>query len=186
MAEAQTPSPVKLIIGAIACSEGILIKASLHLAKEFGPIDFRSPLMPFSYTKYYEKEMGPNLLRQFFSFQRLIDPRKLAKIKLYTNRLEKRLSRTQNNSRTINPERSRRINLDPGYISCAKLVLATCKDYSHRIYLERGVYAEVTLHFQDGTFLAQPWTYPDYRSKEYIQNFTKIREIYLRQLPRPT
>ena len=176
MAEAQKPSPVKLLIGAITSGEGILIKAKVRLAKKFGPLDFQSPIMPFNWTKYYEKEMGPNLRRQFFSFQRLISPDELAKIKLYTNRLERRLSPCQPSPRTI--------NLDPGYISAAKLVLATCKNYAHRIYLTKGVFAEVTLHFQDGSFVPCPWTYPDYKSKDYIQSFNAIRKIYLSQLPR--
>jgi len=177
MAEAQKPSPVKLLIGAIFSCEGILIKAKVRLAKKFGPLDFQSPIVPFNYTKYYEKEMGAGLLRQFLSFRRLISAQQLPAIKLYTNRLEKRLSRAQNRP-------SRRINLDPGYISAPKLVLATCKDYSHRIYLDKGVYAEVTLHFQEGAFIPRPWTYPDYRSKGYIQSFNTIRDIYLKQLPR--
>jgi len=177
MAEAIRPSPVKLVIGAIASSEGILIEAKVGLEKKFGPLDFQSSLMPFNHTEYYEKEMGANLLRQFLSFRRLINPRKLAAIKLYTNRLEKRLSRARNSP-------SRTINLDPGYICAPKLVLATCKDYAHRIYLDKGVFAEVTLHFQQGTFRPRPWTFPDYRSKGYIQSFNTIREIYLRQLAR--
>ncbi|MBU3933742.1 MAG: DUF4416 family protein [Candidatus Omnitrophica bacterium] len=175
MSEAMKPSPVKLIIGAIFPGEGILIEAKVGLEKKFGPLDFQSPLTPFNHTEYYEKEMGPDLKRQFLSFQRLISPRKLAEIKLYTNRLEKRLSRVRNSP-------SRTINLDPGYISAAKLVLATCKDYAHRIYLGKGVFAEVTLHFQQGTFRPRPWTFPDYRSKGYIQSFNAVREIYLRQL----
>lgn len=171
MAEAEKPSQVKLIIGAIFASEGILIEAKVRLEKKFGPVDFQSSLMPFNYTKYYEKAMGPNLKRQFLSFQRLVNPQRLTAIKLYTNRLEKRFSQAG----------KRRINLDPGYLDAAKLVLASCKDYSHRVYLDQGVYAEVTLHFQDGNFRFWPWTYPDYKSKDYIQGFNTIREIYLKQ-----
>ena len=177
MAKSKKPLPVKLLIGAIFASEGILIRAEEKLRRKFGPLDFESPIMPFDCTKYYEKEMGPNLRRQFFSFQRLISPGELAAIKLYTNRIEKRLSRAKDKP-------SRTINLDPGYISASKLVLATCKNYSHRIYLDKGVFAEVTLHFRDGTFLPWPWTYPDYKSKGYIQSFNTIREIYLKQLRR--
>ena len=208
MAKGVRPSPVKLICGAIFASEGVLIKAEKELRRKFGPLDFTSPLMRFERTKYYEEEMGPNLKRKFFSFQRLISPQQLAAIKFYTNRLEKRFGLKKDNpSRSINPspvlpslrsglskdtetkskcridsERNRSINLDPGYISGSKLVLATCKNYSHRIYLDKGIYAEVTLHFQDATFKPWPWTYPDYKSEGYIQSFNKIREIYLKQL----
>ncbi len=176
MAEAKRPSPVKLIIGTIFSSEDILIKAKIILQKRFGPLDFESVIMPFNCTQYYQSQMGPNLLRQFLSFQRLINPQKLAVIKLYTNRLEKGLSRQNGKFR-------RKINLDPGYLCCSKVVLATCKNYSHRIYLDKGIYAEVTLHFQDGTFAPWPWTYPDYKTNGYIQNFNAIRKIYLKQLP---
>ncbi|MBL7084784.1 MAG: DUF4416 family protein [Candidatus Omnitrophica bacterium] len=175
MAEAIRPSPVKLIMGVIFSSEGILLKARIKLAKKFGPLDFESPIMPFDYTKYYEQEMGPRLLRCFFSFKRLINPGDLAAIKLYTNRLECSLSGGKKES-------PRKINLDPGYISAAKLVLATCKDYSHRIYLDKGVYAEVTLRFQDGDFRALDWAYPDYKSRGYLESFHAIRKLYLKQL----
>ena len=189
MAEAKKPSQVKLIIGAIFASEGILIEAKVGLEKKFGPVDFQSSLMPFNCTKYYEKAMGPALLRQFLSFQRLINPRQLSTIKLYTNRLEKGLSRAKARSkramiRMVNGERSRTINLDAGYISASKLVLATCKNYAHRIYLDKGIFAEVTLHFRNGTFTPWPWTYPDYKTKGYIQSLNSIRAIYLKQLPR--
>jgi hypothetical protein len=175
MAETSKPSPVKLIVGVIFASEGILIKARERLKKKFGPVDFQGPVIPFDYTRYYEKQMGPNLRRQFFSFQRLIDPAKLAQIKLYTNRLESSLSPGSGQLP------ARKINLDPGYISASKLVLATCKNYSHRIYLDRGIFAEVTLRFEKRSFTAWPWTYPDYKSKDYIQNFNTIREIYLKR-----
>ncbi len=180
MAELNRPSPVKLLIGAIFASEGILIKARVMLERKFGPLDYRSPIMPFDYTGYYSREMGMQLKRQFFSFKKLINPQDLAAIKVYTNRLEKRFSRRQDN---LARKMVRRINLDPGYISRAKLVLATCKNYAHRIYLNKGIYAEVTLHFQDGTFVPRPWTYPDYRTQSYIREFNTIRRLYLKQLP---
>ena len=175
MAKAVRPSPVKLILGAIFASEGVLIKAEAQLKRKFGPIDFASPIIPFNFTKYYEEEMGLGLLRKFFSFQKLINPNQLATIKSYTNRLEKRLSLKKDNL-------GRTINLDPGYISLSKLVLATWKNYAHRIYLDKGIFAEIALHFQDESFQPWPWTYPDYKSKAYLQVFKAIRQIYLTQL----
>jgi len=172
MTEAKAPLPVKLFLGAIFSGGGVLIEVKKRLKKKFGSMDFQSPVIPFNFTEYYEKEMGANLKRQFFSFEKLIKPQQLPGIKLYTNRLEKGFSRRQ----------KRNINLDPGYICGGKLVLATCKDYSHRVYLDKGVYAEVTLHFRDGTFNPWPWTYPDYKSAGYIQSFNEINCIYMRQL----
>ena len=177
MAKALKPSPVKLVIGIITTSEGVLLEAKKALKRQFGPLDFESPPIHFNFSQYYEKEMGPNLTRKFISFQRLILPQKLAAIKSYTNGLEKRLSRSKTKP-------SRKINLDPGYISAAKLVLATAKNFAHRIYLEKGIFAEVTLHFRNRTFIPWPWTYPDYKSKGPIQSFNRIRALYLQQLPR--
>jgi hypothetical protein len=175
MAKTKKPLPVKLIVGAIFASEGVLIQARRLLAKRFGPLDFESGIFSFDCTDYYEQEMGPGLKRRFLSFKRLINPASLSAIKLYTNKLEERLSRDRSAPQ-------RKINLDPGYISASKLVLATCKNYSHRIYLDKGIYAEVTLQFHKGTFCSFPWTYRDYKTQGYIQAFNAIREAYLRQL----
>lgn len=173
MAQIHRPSPVKLIIAILFTSEGVLLNAKEGLERKFGRIDFESPVIPFGYTDYYEKEMGPDLRRQFISFERLIKPDTLASIKRYTNKIESRLTGK-------NEKYSRRINLDPGYIDAARLVLATCKDYAHRVYLGGGIYAESTLQFKEGTFVPWPWTYPDYKSEQYISNFIKIRRLFLK------
>jgi uncharacterized protein DUF4416 len=78
--------------------------------------------------------------------------------------------------------RQRRINLDPGYIDLAKLVLATTKDQQHRLYLGQGIYAEVTLRFTGGRFVPWDWTYPDYRTAEYLAFFDAVRQRYRQQL----
>jgi hypothetical protein len=177
MGKIYPQKPVKLIIGFIFKDETVFSKALVRLAKRFGKIDFESALLPFTYTSYYEKEMGTGLSRKFVSFKKLIPPEKLAEIKLITNRLEQRLASGNN----------RLINIDPGYIDLAKLVLATTKDFRHRVFLGRGIYAEVTLFYTKKTqdpqsgFTHWDWTYPDYRTPEYIGIFNRIREIYAQQ-----
>lgn len=158
---------VKLIIGIIAQEN------NLHLADEkikdtLGEIDFESEILPFTHTDYYEKEFGRNLYRKFISFKRLIYPDELLKCKIITNEIEEILS--SNNKR--------KINLDAGYLSLSKLVLASTKDYSHRIYIGDDIFAEITLFYKDKTFQPTPFTYPDYRTKDYIDIFNHIREIY--------
>ncbi len=119
--------------------------------------------------------MGKGLKRQFLGFSRLIGQDDLAEIKCFTNKLEKKFS--------LFPDRpSRQINLDPGYLSPAKLVLATIKDYNHRIYIGKNIYAEITLHFQGSSFKAWEWTYPDYKTKECIEFFNKVRKGHLKQI----
>ncbi len=161
--------PPKLIMGMIFQDKDICIKAEKALRRKFGRIDFESKMMNFNHTRYYEKEMGENLLRKFVSFRRLINAERLADIKRFTNKLEWRFS----------IDARRRINLDPGYLDANKLVLATTKDWAHRIYLKKGIYAELTLHFQNSSFQSWEWTYPDYRTRDYIDIFNQIRKIYL-------
>ena len=170
MGKTKKPKAVKLIIGMLAKSQKLFDKAEEFFIKDFGPIDYKSRVISFDYTDYYEKELGSPLKRNFISFKKPISPEKIAKIKLITNSIEEKLS----------ADKKRRINIDPGYISDAKLVLATTKDYFHRIYLSRGIYAEVTLKWRKGGFEPSEWTYPDYRSKEYIDILNHIRSIHMR------
>ncbi len=158
-------------------------RAETVLEEKFGPIELKSRVLPFNYTDYYEKEMGKDIKRRFLSFHKLIDPGALADIKLFTNALEEQLQEESASGGKGSEVRLRRpINIDPGYIAGSKLVLASTKDYYHRVYLERGIYAEVTLKFTKGAFEPLPWTYPDYRSKEYIDFFTEIRSLYMEKL----
>lgn len=159
-------------MGFIFKEEDILDKAKGFLKKIFGKVDFESQTLPFKHTDYYEPEFGKDLKRKFISFKELILPQHLPKIKISTHRIEKKLSRGA----------SRLINIDPGYLDLAKLILASTKDYKHRIYLDKGIYAEVTLFYQNKSFRFWEWTYPDYKTPEYIAIFNQIREIYAKQI----
>ena len=172
MGKIKACDPVKLIIGFIFNKQDCFIAAKNILEKKFGKIDFESQTLPFNLTDYYKKEFGNNLKRSFVSFSRLINPEDLPKIKIASNKIEERLS----------VEKKRRINIDPGYLELSKLVLATTKDYSHRIYLGGGIYGEVTLYYRNATFIAWEWTYPDYKTDTYIQIFNQIRGIYAKQI----
>ena len=175
MGKITKPRPVKLISGVIASDAAIFESSEKVLQKVFGHIDYMSQIIDFDFTHYYKKEMGNGLRRRFISFKRLIDPSELVKIKLTTNRIEGSFAKK---IRTVN----RPINIDPGYINDAKVVLATTKDYSHRVYLSKGVYSEVTLYYKDYKFNPWPWSYPDYRTKEYIDIFNHIRNLYMQQI----
>ena len=172
MPNPKKPTGVKLIVGLISFQESKFSKASKLLEQKYGPIDLRSPVMGFTHTNYYEKEFGSNLKRIFLSFKKMIDIKNLYKSKLDTQKIERRLS----------SKLKRQVNIDPGYITLGKLVLFTTKNYSHRIYLNRGIYAEVTLKFEGNSFIPWPWTYPDYRTNEYIEFFNKVRQIYKAQV----
>lgn len=175
MGIARTHPPVKLIVGMISGDLELFLKVSLILTKKFGIIDFKSQILDFQHTDYYQNQMGINLKRQFVSFKKLINPEGVASIKIYTNNVEKKFS-------ISGPQPKRRVNIDPGYVTNSKLILATTKDYNHRIYLNRGIFAEVTLSFYDKTFHPWDWTYPDYKTQQYMDIFNTIRGIYIEQI----
>jgi len=173
MGEISKQGPaVKLIVGFIFYDAAVLPKAEVILKRRFGNMDFQSPLLDFTHTDYYHEEFGASLKRKFISFAKLIPPDALPKIKIYTNKIERKFLAAG----------KRLINIDPGYLDLAKLVLASTKDFVHRIYLDKNIFAETTLFYQNKTF--RPWecTYPDYRSPEYIEIFNQIREIYAEQI----
>jgi hypothetical protein len=168
--------PVKLIIGILAADETSLAVAVKAISKSFGVIDITSDAWPFTQTEYYKDETGPNILRQFVSLEKLIDPGNLAKIKHAANKLEQKLARG------LKLPLPRPVNLDPGLIEPSKLVLATTKNYSHRIYIGHKMFAEVTLIYEKGAWRHLEYTYPDYKQPCYLDFFTKVRTRLLEQL----
>ncbi|MBL7069729.1 MAG: DUF4416 family protein [Candidatus Omnitrophica bacterium] len=167
-----TKGGVKIIAGLIFKDRETLKKTLRVLSRKLGPIDMESEIFPFNLTRYYNDEMGEDLKRKFISFRKLRDSKDIYKLKLFTNKVEKRLSISGR----------RRINIDPGYLTLAKLVLFTTKDYSHRIYIEDGIYAEVTLSFKNGSYKPWEWTYPDYKTTDYITFFNRVRSLYINGL----
>ncbi len=169
----RKPKDVKLVMSFLYGSESGFASAVAVVDGRYGPMDFMSEPLSFEYTGYYEREMGKNLKRRLVSFRPLISPDQLPGIKLWTNELE---------GRYLNPHQGRAVNIDPGYLHSAKFVLATGKDYSHRIYLRDGIYGDLTLMVQKGAFIRLPWTYPDYASAPLIDLLTLLRKRYLWQM----
>ena len=139
-----------------------------------GSVDLESDIHNFSHTNYYRKEMGKNLKKVYLGFLPLIHPGRLPELKLQTNVLETSWMR----------DGRRQVNLDPGYVNSAKMVLASTKDYSHRLYLSDGIYGDVQMVCVHGKFQTQDWTYPDYRELDIIEFFNKVRKMYLKQKER--
>jgi hypothetical protein len=172
MSAPREASKVKLMSSIFSPEEMLIDQVIKEVEGNFGPIDWISDKLFFDRTRYYEREMGWPLHRRFISFLNLISPDSISDVKLITNTLENR--HLSNKKRTI--------NIDPGYISSERLVLATGKNYIHRIYLKDGIYADLTLVFHDGTFKPLPWTYPDYADEKVIGFFNRVRSDYLQHL----
>ncbi len=169
MAERVLPEPVHFFVGVLAADTACVDAARGLLQSEWGPVVCEREPRPWAYTKYYEKEAGTGILRAFFAFDPLMDPVELAARKVRTNDMEVQLAAESG------LDLPRPVNLDPGYLAPDKLVLASCKNFAHRIYLDQGVYAEITLLYRHRRFESLEWTFPDYGSGEYDSFFLALR-----------
>ncbi|MFH0789516.1 MAG: DUF4416 family protein [Pseudomonadota bacterium] len=172
MSKPKEPLAAKLVIALIYQDRSAAQAGWEAIEKTWGTIDFFSEVRPFDYTDYYEKEMGRPLYRRWATFRELVSQDRLAAIKWQALELEQHWVSDQ----------KRQLNLDPGLITAERLVLATGKNYSHRIYLGKGIFGDLTLLFFKGSYQPLPWTYPDYREAQAIWMFNKIRERYLREI----
>lgn len=176
MWQLKDPAPVKLIIGILAANHQCLNASVDMLSAKFGRIDLSSEDWHFDKTDYYNDEMGTRILRKFVCFEKLIEPGKLAKIKILTNKYEQKLAKS------LALPLPRPVNLDPGFIEPSKLVLASTKNFSHRIYIGKKMYAEVTLIYDKRQWRHFVYTFPDYQQQCYFDFFSKVRERLLEQL----
>lgn len=171
MAEHIIPPKAKLFVGIIFSSEVHLYKTERALVRKYGEIDYRSHPILFDNTVHY-RDGNRAQCKLFISFQKLIRREDIAAIKLMTNRLEKRFIENE----------KRRVNIDPGYLTLSNVFVASCKEYFHRIYLEKGVYLENEYRYVSRHFQPWDWTYPDFRKPEYLAFFHDLRRLYYRQL----
>ncbi|HKM39085.1 MAG TPA: DUF4416 family protein [bacterium] len=172
MGQIKEPKRVTPVASVFTGNETLFAAIEAVLTSRLGLCIYKSERLPFVHTTYYEAEMGPNLTRIIFAFEALIDPGRLPALKNWSNRLE-------DNWRT---DGRRQVNIDLGYVSLAKVVLATTKDHAHRLYLGEGIFGEVTLYYCGGEFQAWPWTYPDYASPSYRKLFNTVRSLHRRQI----
>jgi len=159
---------------AILAPQALLGEAENSLDAAFGPLDLKSLIFPFTFTDYYQEEMGSDLYRRFVAHRALIPQDALPDIKHRTREIEGHFSLAGTRAR-------RRINLDPGYLTSAKVVLASTKECAHRIYLGRGIFGDLHLRYEHGIYQPFSWTYPDYRTPEALTFFDDMRRLYLRE-----
>lgn len=178
MAGFRTHRPVLLITAVFSRHPQAFDWARECCERHWGPVALASERFAFVETPYYEKTMGPGLEKMFLAFQELIDPARLAALKHQSNDWEEQCARDR--GQELGWLEPRPLNLDPGYLTEAKLILASTKDRDHRIYLSDGVFAEQTLHFHRGHWQPREWTYPNYRRADYHQFFDRCR-AYLRE-----
>ena len=178
MAEPKPPPPTLQLVAVFSRHDTALAWARAKIATEWGPIALLSPPFDHRETQYYEAEMGRGLRKQFLVTQGCYDPADLPHSKHQSNGWEVELARSKSY-----PE-PRPLNIDPGYLTLTKLVLASAKDRAHRIYISDGIYGEECLYYLDHRWQSRPWTYPDYQREDFQAFFMEAREFLKRQIPR--
>ncbi|PIE67429.1 MAG: GTP-binding protein [Deltaproteobacteria bacterium] len=174
MSQPKPPTPAKLITGFFVKDRSLAADIVAQLQKRLGPLELASAWMDFDFTSYYEKEMGAPLSRRMLVFKPLVEQTELAGIKHLTNEVEDHYRQSG----------SRRVNIDPGYLLPERLVLASGKNFSHRIYMDKGIYADLTLIYRKGAFRVLPWTYPDYADGRMTDFLMLVRKRYMLELKR--
>ena len=174
MSQPRPPKPAKLVIGFFLHEKSLGMSIVENLIQRFGDVDIVSEWMPFDQTAYYEPEMGAPLHRRMMAFERLVHQSELAQAKLFTNEIEKQYA--DNGKRVV--------NIDPGYMLLERFVLATGKNFAHRIYIGKGIYADLTLVFRKGRFVALPWSFPDYAGDRVQAFLMRVRGKYAMDLKR--
>ncbi len=171
MGQPRIPVDVKLFTAVTFNDRQLFEQVKSLLEQKFGAIEIVSAVYDFDYTQYYFHEMGSGLKKQLFGFKKLIRPESLPDIKIATNKIEN----------DFKVDNKRKINIDPGYLAPGKVVLATTKNFDHRIYLGKGIYGDVHLRYRQNRFHFNYWTYPDYKNKYVINFMARLRKIYMKE-----
>jgi hypothetical protein len=137
------------------------------LRQAFPPVTYRGPAHPFTQTDYYAGEMGPGLSRCMLAFEGLAEPGELCSSKWRAHELEQ----------TLSSEGRRTLNIDVGYLDLFKVVLASFKGRGNKLYLDKGVWADITLTYEKGRFHPLPWSFPDFAAGTYEKDLIRIREL---------
>ncbi len=174
MGQIKPPPEVKYFAGVLLSREELWEEVKEKLIGAFGNIEIESPFFRFNFTNYYEEEMGNNIWRKFVLFEGIKTPELLADYKIVSNEIEQQFAGREGFKRPV--------NIDPGYFESSKVILASTKNFFHRIYIGKGIFAEVTMHWRRKKWNFFEWTYPDYRTPEYGEFFKKAREIYLKEI----
>jgi len=165
------PPPVNLFVGVLYTDDVLLENAIDALKQRYGVLDYRSSVFDFDVSEYYVPEMGSPIRRIFVSFQPLVLPNAIARIKVETNRIEE----------TLSVGGRRKVNLDCGYLDFDKAVLASAKYNGQKVYLDLGIWADLTLRYEKGNFYPYPWSFPDFKSGRYNRVFLDMRLLYRRK-----
>ncbi len=171
MARIQKPPKGRLIVSIIYSSWDGLADALKMLERQFGRIDCETMEIPYGGNQYAE-EMGHNLQRRFYSFDRLVERDCLPDAKATCAKIERRLGDL------VGDFAFRTVNIDPGVATTENVIMASHREFNHRVYLTDGVFAELTLVYAKNRFVRLPWTDLDFCQKEALEFFHRVRQSF--------
>jgi hypothetical protein len=174
MARPELPLPVKYLIAVLFHQSEAMVKVRSELVSRWGPIDYEGADHRFDVTDYYEPEMGTPLFRRLLAFENLYPPTLIVEMKLQCNDLETALSHDE----------KRIVNLDAGYLDHNKYLLASAKEAGQKIYLYRGIYADLSGRYKAGKYQPFEWSFPDFKDGRYDKELCAIRSLYMKQVKR--
>ncbi len=169
MVRKQEPSQGRLLVYIVHSSLDALADALSALEKRFGLVQFETLELPDNKDEFYREEMGENLQRRFFSFERTIGRDAMTNVKSVCHKIESQFADR------VDDYCFRTVNIDPGILTPSNIVMASHREYNHRVYLEDGVYAELALVWSKGRYVRLPWTNPDFCHGEAIEFFQRVR-----------
>jgi len=173
----KPPSPARYFFAIAASSRAAHHESERLIAEKLGSLDFRSEIINFSdFSTYYDQEFGGHCWKYLVALKAPLPVDQIVPIKLLTEQIEAELAHETEGGR------QRTVNIDPGFVTGWQVVLASVKIHSHRIYVNRGVYCELTLLYRDKAFQSFPWTYNDYQSPPFLDFLNKLRREYVRQI----
>jgi hypothetical protein len=172
MAPTLPPLPVKYFVAVLYREPPALDHARDLIAAAWGVLDIEGADHPFNVTDYYQPEMGPGLMRRLLAIGALYAPTLLVEMKLRCNGIEDQLAVAG----------KRTVNLDAGYLDHNKVLLASAKEAGQKIYLDKGIYADLAGRYKAGKYQPFEWSFPDFRDGRYDAELLKMRARYLEQI----
>jgi len=172
MASILPPPPVKYFVAALFHDSNALDRVRPLLQQHWGSVDFEGSNHHFDVSNYYEPEMGDPLQRRILSFEKPADPTMLVEMKLACNEIE--------NALAVGGKRI--VNCDAGYLDHNKVVLASAKEAGQKIYLDKGIYADLAGRYKADKYQPFEWSFPDFKDGRYDSELLAIRALYMAQL----
>lgn len=172
MPRLQPPPPGRLICSVAYAQIDALADCLKKLEHQFGEVQFETLDIPFSSEPRHREEMGHDLTRRFFSFDKMVPRDRLSDLKRICRKIEAGFADQ------VDDFLFRTVNIDPGIMTPDNVIMASSQGHHYRVYLTAGVFAQIELIWSRGRFVRLPWTNPDFTHAEAVDFFERVRDTF--------